>query len=402
MLRAIQLLAFALTCLPAVAQEQLLETSPRPLPEVTPLGFYEGQYQQENSVAQTNPMLWQQYQALQVSAADNTAGDSTCGCGNSWLDRCGCHPEIFPWIDGPGNCDSWCVGPKWEVEMDGLFLFQDEVEWNRVANSLAVTPTLEDEFDHALGARLFVTAYNDFGYGMQVGYAGANQWNGTFAFDPNGSSERVLEYETKLNSVEINFLPRLTYLWQFYGGFRYIEIDERLRDFTTVDKVIPPPVSGGTPQAAYVDSGTSYLLENRLIGFQMGGRRDGWRLGRWVFIDTFANAGIYCNKFKREDVSIIDTTRITGDDLDTSEDEFSIEGRTDRFVTRRDYAEIAFAGEAGVSGVVRLNNCLSLRGGYQVMVVDGMGKALDAFFSTDLVASTVLYHGMQFGLEYRR
>ena len=359
----------------------------------------EDTYGQQLAVMQDNPMLWQQYQALQTGSA-TSGGSGSCGCGGGH-DRCGCNPEVFPWIDGPGSCDQWCVGPRWAVEADGLFLFRDDTDWAPVAASLGATPTIVDQFDHALGARLFVTGYNEAGYGLQVGYEGANDWNATF-FDPNMASDRTLKYETRLNSVEINFLPNVPYLWKFYSGFRYIEIDENLYDSTVVDKPIPPPVSGGTPAAGFVDTSNNFLLENRLIGFQLGGRRDSWQLGRWVSIDTFANAGVYCNKFKRDDVVVTTTTIITGEDLDTTDTEFNIETSEVHTRVRRDFADVAFAGEAGISGVVRLNQCLSLRGGYQVMVVDGMGEALDAYFTPDLVTSTVLYHGAQFGLEYRR
>jgi hypothetical protein len=37
-----------------------------------------------------------------------------------------------------------------------------------------------------------------------------------------------------------------------------------------------------------------------------------------------------------------------------------------------------------------------------LLVIDGMGQGLDAYFVSDLQSSTVLYHGLQFGLEYRR
>ena len=55
-----------------------------------------------------------------------------------------------------------------------------------------------------------------------------------------------------------------------------------------------------------------------------------------------------------------------------------------------------------MSAVARLNQCFAVRGGYQLLVIDGMGEALDAFFEPELESSTVLYHGLQFGLEYRR
>ncbi len=56
----------------------------------------------------------------------------------------------------------------------------------------------------------------------------------------------------------------------------------------------------------------------------------------------------------------------------------------------------------GITGVVRLNQCVALRSGYQLMLVDGMGQGLNAFFAPDFTRSTVLYHGLQFGIEYRR
>lgn len=393
----------------AAAQAEDLNALPRPLPEVkqdslqtvTPVSLIEEDYSQHVAAMQNDPMLWQQYQALQTGSSVVQAGGS-CGCGGDGYDRCGCNPELFPWIDGPGSCDQWCVGPRWAVEADGLFLFRDDADWGRIATSLGATPTLLDQFDHALSSRLFVTAYNEYGYGMQVGYMGANDWNARFEFDPNATSDRTLNYETRLNSVEINFLPNVPYRWKFFSGFRYIEIDENLYDNTIVDKPIPPPVSGGTAPAAFIDDGNNHLLENRLIGFQLGGRRDSWQFGRRIFIDTFANAGVYCNKFKRDDVTTTRTTIITGDDLDTPDQEFDITTTEVRTRVRRDFADVAFAGEAGISGVVRLNPCLSLRGGYQVMVVDGMGEAVDAYLTPELVTSTVLYHGLQFGLEYRR
>ncbi len=404
------LFVFALLgCVLQSAHAEDLRALPRPLPEaqektlptVTPVSLIEEDYSQQVAAMRDDPMLWQQYQALQAGGPVNQTGGG-CGCGNAGYDRCGCNPEVFPWIDGPGSCDAWCVGPRWAIEADGLFLFRDDANWNGVAADLGVVPTLVDQFDHALGGRLFATAYNEYGYGLQIGYEGANDWNGTFLFEPDATSDRTLNYETRLNSLEINFLPRVPFLWKFYSGFRYIEIDENLYDTTVVDKPIPPPVSGGTAAAPFVDNGNNFLLENRLIGFQLGGRRDSWQLGRWISIDTFANAGVYCNKFKRDDVTVTRTTIITGEDLDTPEQEFDITTTEVQTRVRRDFADVAFAGEAGISAVARLNQCLSLRGGYQVMVVDGMGEALDAFSTPQLVTSTVLYHGLQFGLEYRR
>ena len=352
----------------------------------------------------SNPVMWQQYQALQNPSP---GADSDCGCGGSFYDRCGCNPKVFPWISGPGTCDSWCVGPKWAVEASGLFLFRDKADWQRIITDPAIianvgpTPDLVEQFDHAPGARIFVTGYTEAGFGIQVGYEVANDWHAALGYD-TGTFVRTFDYQTRLNSIEINFLPYTPHKWRYFGGFRYVEIDEDLTDFTANNKTIPPPADPPAPPVAIVDTGTSYLLENRLIGFQIGGRRDRWQLGRWFFFEAFGNAGVYCNKFKREDVEHTVTTIITGDDLATPENEFSKTKTRVNHGTREDFAEIAFLGEVGITGEARLNPCFALRCGYQAMLVDGMGQALDAYFTPGLPRSTVLYHGLQFGLEYRR
>jgi hypothetical protein len=36
------------------------------------------------------------------------------------------------------------------------------------------------------------------------------------------------------------------------------------------------------------------------------------------------------------------------------------------------------------------------------MAIDGVGQGIDAFFSPNVSPNTILYHGLQVGLEYRR
>jgi hypothetical protein len=378
---------------------------PEQLPSAESVIAGQQEFSEEVAAMKANPVLWQQYQALQVPVANS--GGSSCGCGGSPYDRCGCNPELFPWIKGPGTCDSWCVGPKWAVQADGLFLFRDDADWDSVITNAGVianvgpTPDLVDQFDHAPGGRLFVTGYNESGFGMQVGYMGANDWHATVGYDVGGF-ERTFDYQTRLNSVEVNFMRHTPNFWKYFGGFRYVEIDEDITDFTANNKTIPAPTDPPAATVAVVDTGISHLLENRLVGFQLGGRRDQWHMGRWLTLEMFGNAGVYCNMFKRENISHNVTTIITGDDLATPENEFTRTTTEVRTTTRQDFAEVAFVGEAGISSFVKLNSCLALRSGYQVMFVDGMGQALDAYFAPGFARESVLYHGLRFGIEYRR
>ncbi len=274
-----------------------------------------------------------------------------------FYNRCGCDTQLFPWFTGPGNCDNWCVGPHWNVEVDGMFIRRDDAPWSDVAGLTDVV----DQFDYGPGARIFATGYNYSNYGLQIGYEGVNDFHSTAV-----TATEDITYQSTLNSIEVNVLRRRESPIKFFAGGRYIDIDEDYIEttFATGD-------SEGT------------LVENRLIGFQVGALRDAWQLNRWVTIEPLANVGVYFNDFKREDVDF------TGSVLTTDKNEFS---------------EIAFLGEAGVTSVLRINACLALRGGYQVMAFDGVSNALQ----TSLVANggfapdTLIYHGARFGIEYQR
>jgi len=281
-------------------------------------------------------------------------GESSAGGVRGFYNRCGCETPMFPYFTGPGNCDNWCVGPHWNVEVDGMFIRRDDAEWADVPGAVVI-----DEFDYGPGVRIFATGYNHSNYGLQIGYEGVNDFHSTAVA---GGDE--IAYQSTLNSLEINLLRRTAVPLKVFAGFRYVEIDE---DF--VDTTLATGDSDG------------FLIENRLIGFQVGGLRDAWQLNRWLTIEPFANAGVYLNDFKRE------TVDVTGGVVTFDENEFS---------------EIAYLGEAGVTSVLRINACLALRGGYQVMAFDGVGTALDASLAPGLDRDTLIYHGARFGVEYQR
>jgi hypothetical protein len=195
-----------------------------------------------------------------------------------------------------------------------------------------------------------------------------------------------------------------------------VEIQENFSDFTTVDKPIPDPADPPADPVAYVDTGTEYLLKNRLLGIQLGALRDSWQWKKWFTLEAFANAGIYSNLFRRDNVDRTVTTIIRGGELSIPDpildpdgnlifpdiEEFSQEVTTVDTRVRGDFTDVAFLGEVGITGIVRIHRCVALRGGYQAMLVDGVGQGMDAFFASGMNNGTVFYHGLQFGVEYRR
>lgn len=366
----------------------------------------------ENTTA--NAVLWQQYQAVQNgtgvvtgSGCQSCGGTGSCGgnCNCGPCDRCSCTAKNFPWFDGPGHCDNWCVGPHWGIEASGLIMYRDDTNLDAIIAAVGDPTSVVDQYRYAPGARVFATAYNCHGWGMQVGYEGMNDWDASLEFpdSPAVDSTRSIGLTSSLNSLEINFLPHMPNAWKVFSGVRYIQLDEELADFTIVDKVIPVPADPPAPPAAFVDTGATRILDNHLIGFQLGGLRDGWQVGNRLLLSGFANAGVYHNEIQRRDTEFNITTVITGDDLATAPDnEFSETTTVTSTRVDRTFTDIAFLGEAGVSASIKLTPCLALKTGYQVLILDGVGQAVDTFFSPDYNAESVLYHGLQFGLEYRR
>ena len=303
---------------------------------------------------------------------------------------------------GPGACDNWCVGPHWEVALDGLIMQREGANWAAVPVAAGFTTDLIDDFDVGPGARLFVTGYNDSNFGLQVGYEGINDFHSTALFSTVAGDRRIIDYESNFNSLEINFIRRTEYRWRPFAGIRYLELDDNFVDTNIADRVIPPPATPPVAPAAFIDLQTAFLLDNRLIGLQGGVFRDVWRLNRWVTLEPFGNAGVYLNDLRRVERVRQATTIITGDDLSTAANEFSVTTSEITATTKQEIEELAFMGEAGVTAVFRLNRCVALRAGYQVLAIDRIGQGLDAFLAPGLTPSTLVYHGGHFGVEYVR
>lgn len=344
-----------------------------------------------------------------VAGEVDGSGCSTCNGGGgdggsgAWYgyNRCGCSAGLWPYFTGPGTCDNWCVGPHWEVALDALILSRESIDWGRIAPGAGFAATLLDQFNTAPGARLFVTGYNENRFGMQVGYEGVNDFHANAVYTSAAASTRQITYESRINSVEMNFMRKTDSPWRPFVGARFIELDEDFVDFTTVNKPIPAPVAVPVG-VAFVDTGRSMLVDNRLIGVQGGVYRDVWHWNQWFSIEPFGNAGIYMNDFRRREITRNVTTVITGDDVDTPGVEFVQSTTTVQTVNTQEFSDVAFTGEAGITGVLRLSPCVALRAGYQVLVVDNVGQGIDGFLAPGLNGTNLFYHGGHFGIEYVR
>ena len=87
-------------------------------------------------------------------------GDATCnscnggdGIGGSFYNRCGCDTPLFPYLTGPGDCDNWCVGPHWNIEVDGMALRRTGVDWTPIVDLVGTDPSLLDQFNYGPSQR---------------------------------------------------------------------------------------------------------------------------------------------------------------------------------------------------------------------------------------------------------
>src|SRR4029079_16813564 len=142
-------------------------------------------------------------------------------------------------------------------------------------------------------------------------------------------------------------------------------------------------------------------LENNLVGLQLGVRRDIWRLGRWVTVEGFANAGVYHNKIKRTNLMATNTLHFVGDNPATPANEARTDSTGVENLDISDLTEISYVAEAQVSVVCRLNRCCALRGGYQFMWLDNIRLADDEYLNTG-VTNDLIFNGWHAGFEYRR
>jgi hypothetical protein len=173
-------------------------------------------------------------------------------------------------------------------------------------------------------------------------------------------------YDSRLYNFEWN-LKRKYEALSVFGGFRYMELLEKLYN---------------EERGLLLSNFEQREAANYLYGFQLGLGADFIHSDR-ISMDGFLKAGVFNNHIH----------------------EFASIG-TGPIVLHRDATrdETAFLGEVGLNAKVRITNRLTAYGGYEVMWLDGVVLAPDTLGAPRLAHTTTntpLYHGANFGLEFR-
>jgi hypothetical protein len=354
---------------------------------------------------------------------------TAAGCNDGCYGQCSAYPDGVPrdlawgcggspFRTGPGNCDQWRVGPIWDVGIDGMMLRRDDANLVGLENQMQMdAPGVEEfreQFEYNTGARMFLTGKipGYVGYQVQFGYEGIEDWDSAIVFRKNPNiappsmptiSERhTLNYRSSFHSAELDVVRGIGSVWKPYGGMRFIRFADEIRD--EVDQASSPPLAGNPPQLPVTTSDSLNLFDvtNNLVGVQAGLRRDLWQIGRRFSLEGFVNMGLYVNMSDRTNTMTVTTTQVTADDTMTPDNEARTDVSQASNTVATDRSEMAYVTEASLSGVCRINRCLALRGGYQVLWMGGLHLAENAYLNPMADSDQLLFHGFHVGAEYRR
>jgi hypothetical protein len=378
----------------------------------------------------------------------------------------GGHPGDWPWgcngspfRTGPGFCDTWEVGCRWDVAVDGIVMRREDADLATLAAftnadsmgnpidlpndpmdplTLLDDPALE-QFDYGVGGRVWMTSKLPKSlWQMHFGYEGIEEWNASVVYPKQPqqplppppllvpefpSEQRSLTYRSSLHAAELNFV-RDCGVVRPYCGVRYIKFDDEIQDFVNQQAAPPlpaqlpavgvPPLFPPVGPVVTDDYLNLFDIENNLIGFQIGARHDLWRPSRRLAIEGFVNTGVYYNRVKYTNLMGQFTTQEYGDNVNTplagvppaggtaNLDESRLDFADVVNNDVREYDEISYVTEASISGVCRINKCWALRAGYQAMFINNVHLAEDAYLGNDLEGRSLFFHGWHAGVEHRR
>jgi len=294
----------------------------------------------------------------------------------------------------------------YDVHVEFMYLSRDRISdtvnfTSRNANGPIVLSTDDLSFNEASGFRATYAYLVGPSTNIEASYFGTHNWADSaivtgsadlFSVFSNFGSQPVggfpqtdaadlhgIAYSSELHSGEINLRHR----WvsancllhgSYLLGARYIALNEEFNHFTRV-------AAGGTLD--YVD-----VTRNDLYGLQIGtdlhvSISPRFKLGAEV------EGGVYANRATANTVAVTDTPTVL----------LEFESDTD----------VAFAAEASLIGQFKVTPRCNIRGGYQVLYLQGVALAAENFNTASPFSNRqsfidnnghVFYHGATLGFEW--
>ena len=327
------------------------------------------------------------------------------GCGGYPYNRCGCSSRAVPVVHRPRQLRQLVRRPALEVSSRR----HDHVPRRRRLGrhrrrAPASRPTWSTSSTTAPAPALFVTGYNDTDFGLQVGYEGVNDFHADALFSDAAATSRTIDYESNLNSLEVNFMRRSDVPLEAVRRRPVHRDRRRLRRLHDRRQAVPPPADPPTRRRRSSTRADAFLLDNRMIGFQVGAVPR--RLAAQPLGDDRAvrQRGRVPQRLQARRTSTGPSRRSsTATTSSTPENEFS------QVVTRSADGHDAGVLRDGVrrrGGRHRRAAAQPLRGAARRLPGDGDQRrgrrGIDAFLAPGLDPTTLVYHGGHFGVEYER
>jgi hypothetical protein len=253
---------------------------------------------------------------------------------------------------------------RYIVSADGIMLFRDDADFGIFADAFDAVFTESNGLDAGPAARMTVTLPASKVCDVEAIYIGTDSWNAQTDFDLPAAETGSLTFDSQLHSGEVNVrynaLPWLTLL----HGARYIEFDEDL-NYTL-------PLAG-------FDAQFQFDTDNILYGYQIGADVGLVNILDRIQIVAVTKGGIYGNHADWQRVS-----NVGGVIADFS----------------NQFNTFASTLEAEVTGTVSLSDHCALRGGYQMLWINGLAFAMENLVAPNS-ADLILLHGGFAGLELR-
>lgn len=317
-----------------------------------------------------------------VPASDYYAGVPACDVPGTIIYP-SCEAPSAPVCDIPMNCCDCCS--LWTVRAGAVFLRRNSGPVIPIATGNPSYSTADLAFGFEAGPAVSFIRHGFLNtcWDLEVNYFGS--YSNASATTPDltilqttppgfvfgGVLSATTTYDSNLHSTEVNLRRQWNDWLTVLGGFRWIELSDDLNT----------DVGNGL---ATID----YDVNNHLYGAQIGVVACLFERGAF-HLEGHAKAGVFGNSADLE----VTTVNALG-----ALPQFSISGN-----------ETVFVGDLALTGVYNLNDRWSLRGGYQLLWIDGVAVAPTQLANVDITtgagdlntSTTAFYHGFTAGAEFR-
>jgi hypothetical protein len=309
--------------------------------------------------------------------ADETETDECPPCPNCCRDVC--------WGDSSASC--------WTATADALFLHRTRAASYGVlfdaASGNQVLSTSNLAFGTQAGPRIGLQRQLASGRILDIGYFGIEGWNSRADLGPGNyiltgdrsqsgpqAFSASFDYASSLHTVEINVRGRPGGWLQPLVGFRYVRLDETYQ------------VTGLGNFGAAIPYSLTYHTVNDLFGGQIGGIARVWDRGGPLTVNLIGKSGLFLNDVQNHG-------------------NFTSSGVGLLFDGRGQENQAAFFSELGLMANLRLTDHWSVRGGYQMFWLNGVGLAPNEVLATDVrfqsggveAHNQVFFEGASVGLQ---